>query len=114
MAISGKQRNSVIKRDRIKMSKIQHLTGCKSESGQLLKNEIDLPIPNLLVVDDDPTVRQQLERLYTQSGDSTVAVSSAAEGISRFAKRDIDLAITDIKLPGIHGDQFIWSIHDIF
>ena len=59
------------------MSKIQHLTGCKSESGQLLKNEIDLPIPNLLVVDDDPTVRQQLERLYTQSGYSVVAVAGS-------------------------------------
>ncbi len=68
------------------MSKIQHFTGSKSESGQLLKNEIDLSIPNLLVVDDDPTVRQQLERLYTQSGYSVVAVSSAEEGISRFAE----------------------------
>ena len=114
MAISGKQRNSVIKRDRIKMSKIQHLTGCKSESGQLLKNEIDLPIPTLLVVDDDPTVRQQLERLYTQSGYSVVAVSSAEEGISRVAEEDIDLAITDIKLPGMDGVQFISYIHENF
>ncbi len=102
------------------MSKIQHLTGSKSEdrrpskSGQLLKNEIDLPIPTLLVVDDDPTVRQQLERLYTQSGYSVVAVSSAEEGISRFAEEDIDLAITDIKLPGMDGVQFISYIHENF
>jgi len=102
------------------MSKIQHLTGSKSEdrrpskSGQLLKNEIDLPIPTLLIVDDDPTVRQQLERLYTQSGYSVVAVSSAEEGISRFAEEDIDLAITDIKLPGMDGVQFISYIHENF
>ena len=102
------------------MSKIQHLTGSKSEdrrpskSGQLLKNEIDLPIPTLLVVDDDPTVRQQLERLYTQSGYSVVAVSSAEEGISRVAEEDIDLAITDIKLPGMDGVQFISYIHENF
>jgi DNA-binding NtrC family response regulator len=96
------------------MSKIQQLTGCKSESGQLLKNEIDLPVPNLLIVDDDPTVRQQLERLYTQSGYSVVAVSSAEEGISRFAEEDIDLAITDIKLPGMDGVQLISYIHENF
>src|SRR5881628_2691013 len=114
MAISGKQRNSVIKRDRIKMSKIQHLTGCKSESGQLLKNEIDLPIPNLLVVDDDPTVRLQLERLYAQSGYSVVAVSSAEEAITRLVEEDIDFAITDIKLPGIDGVQLISYIHQNF
>src|SRR5438552_3388106 len=96
------------------MSKIQHFTGSKSESGQLLKNEIDLSIPNLLVIDDDPTVRQQLERLYTQSGYSVVAVSSAEEGISRFAEEDIDLAITDIKLPGMDGVQFISYIHENF
>ena len=99
------------------MSKIQHLTGSKSEdrrpskSGQLLKNEIDLPIPTLLVVDDDPTVRQQLERLYTQSGYSVVTVSSAEEGIARLAEEDIDFAITDIKLPGMDGVQLISYIH---
>src|SRR5436189_6118658 len=76
------------------------------------KKGMDLRTPNLLVVDDDATVRQQLERLYTQKGYSVVAVSSAEEGISRFAEEDIDLAITDIKLPGMYGVQSIEYINE--
>src|SRR5216117_653829 len=75
------------------------------------KKGMDLRTPNLLVVDDDATVRQQLERLYTQSGYSVVTVSSAEEGIARLAEEDIDFAITDIKLPGMDGVQLISYIH---
>src|SRR5207245_9050001 len=56
----------------------------------------------------------QLERYYTQSGYSVVAVSSSEEGIARVAEEDIDLAITDIKLPGMDGGQFISYIHENF
>src|SRR5438874_6844442 len=105
------------------MAKIQALTESRIEelykknamkADQRFKKGTSLPIPNLLVVDDDATVRQQLERLYTQKGYSVVAVSSAEEGISRFAEEDIDLAITDIKLPGMDGVQFISYIHENF
>ena len=75
------------------------------------KKGMDLRTPNLLVVDDDATVRQQLERLYTQRGYSVVTVSSAEEGIARLAEEDIDFAITDIKLPGMDGVQLISYIH---
>jgi len=51
------------------------------------KKGMDLRTPNLLVVDDDATVRQQLERLYTQSGYSVVTVSSAEEGIAPSPKK---------------------------
>ncbi len=103
------------------MAKIQALTESRIEelykksamkADQRFKKGTSLPIPNLLIVDDDATVRQQLERLYTQKGYSVVAVSSAEEGISRFAEEDIDLAITDIKLPGMDGVQFISYIHE--
>jgi DNA-binding NtrC family response regulator len=68
----------------------------------------------MLVVDDDAIVRQQLGRLYTQSGYSVVAVASAEEGIARLAEEDIDFTITEIKLPGIDGVQLISYIHQNF
>jgi len=74
-------------------------------------NETKLPIPNVLVVDDDPVVRGQLERLYVQSGYSVTTVSSAEDGIRRLEDQDIDFVITDIKLPGMDGVQLISDIH---
>ncbi|HWP58361.1 MAG TPA: sigma-54 dependent transcriptional regulator [Candidatus Acidoferrales bacterium] len=72
------------------------------------------PTPQLLVVDDDPTVRSQLERLYAHSGYSVVSVGSAEEAIARLQEEDIDFVITDIKLPGMDGVQLIAHLHDNF
>jgi DNA-binding NtrC family response regulator len=73
--------------------------------------ETELPVPNLLVVDDDPVVRQQLERLYAEKGYSVITVASAEAGIRRLEEDDIDLVITDIKLPGMDGIKLISDIH---
>jgi two-component system response regulator AtoC len=73
-------------------------------------NETKSPIPNVLVVDDDPAVRRQLERLYAQSGYSVIAVSSAEGALRRLEDEDIDFVITDIKLPGIDGVRLISDI----
>jgi DNA-binding NtrC family response regulator len=74
-------------------------------------NRTDLPIPNLLVVDDDPVICELLERLYLQSGYSVVTATTAEEGLRRLAGEDVDFVITDIKLPGMDGVQFISCIH---
>ena len=74
-------------------------------------NETKSPIPNVLVVDDDAIVRQQLERLYAQSGYSVIAVSSAERALRRLEDEDIDFVITDIKLPGMDGVRLISDIH---
>jgi DNA-binding NtrC family response regulator len=55
------------------------------------------------VVDDDPLICQQLERLYTLSGYSVVIASSGEQAIERLEEGDIDLVVSDIRLPGING-----------
>lgn len=66
--------------------------------------------PEVLVVDDDPVVRSQLERLYNQNG-YRVAVFSSAEAALRRLDDNTDFVITDIKLPGMDGVQFISQVH---
>lgn len=69
-------------------------------------------IPNVLVVDDDPTIRSQLVRLYTHSGYTVAAVSSAEEGLERLADGTIDFVITDIKLPSMSGIDLIANMQE--
>ncbi|HKX49933.1 MAG TPA: response regulator, partial [Candidatus Binatia bacterium] len=64
-------------------------------------------IPNVLVVDDDATIRSLLVRLYSHSGYTVVPVSSAEEALSQLAQGNIDFVITDIKLPGLSGIDLI-------
>jgi DNA-binding NtrC family response regulator len=91
--------------------KIQALTAVKIDDLSTESAVKAVQRLNLLVVDDDATVRQQLERLYIQNGYSVVAVYSAEEAISRLTEEDIDFVITDIKLPGMDGVQLISHIH---
>ena len=73
-----------------------------------------LPVPNLLIVDDDPLVRQQLELFYRQIGYGVIAVASAEEALEQFGADAIDLVITDIKLPGMDGRQLICWVREHF
>ena len=55
---------------------------------------------HILIVDDDSAVGEQLEALFTASG-YKVLVASAAEHALQFREsEDIDLVITDRRLPG--------------
>jgi len=69
--------------------------------------------PRILVVDDEPTICQQLERLYTQSGYSVVIATSAEEALERLKTGDIDLVVTDIRLQGLSGVELTKRIEEI-
>jgi DNA-binding NtrC family response regulator len=67
------------------------------------RNEIAAATPHILVVDDDQLVCQQLERLY-KHGSYEVSVTHFAEhALQMLEKEDIDLVVTDIRLPGLSG-----------
>lgn len=59
--------------------------------------------PHILVVDDDALICQQLHHLYTHSGLRVTVATSAEKALEELGKRDIDLVVTDIRLPGISG-----------
>jgi DNA-binding NtrC family response regulator len=70
--------------------------------------------PTILVVDDDAVIRSQLVRLYTHSGYTAVAVSSAEEALRQLGEGKIDFVITDIKLPGLDGVGLIANMQENF
>ncbi len=75
-------------------------------------NPVTSLVPNVLVVDDDSTIRSQLVRLYSHSGYTVVAVSSVEEALSHLAEGVIDFVITDIMLPGLSGIELIKEMHE--
>src|ERR1041385_9457040 len=60
-------------------------------------------IPTILVVDDEAIIRQQLERLYVTTGFKVAVCASGEDALKRLEAEDIDLIITDIRLPGMTG-----------
>jgi len=57
----------------------------------------------VLVVDDSPTVRQQLSLAFARMGVLCDAVASAAEALRRLAQCHYDLTLVDVVMPDMDG-----------
>ena len=65
---------------------------------------------HILVVDDDPIICRQLARLYSQSGYQVTITTLAEQALEFLGDRDIDLVVTDIRLPGMSGIELAGKI----
>jgi two-component system response regulator HydG len=57
----------------------------------------------VLVVDDEPSLREILVKLLTQDGYAVEAASDGEAALARFAERPADIVITDLKMPNMDG-----------
>jgi two-component system cell cycle response regulator len=58
---------------------------------------------NVLIVDDDLSVRNTMDEYIASAGFSTLAASSAEEALELIEKNNFAVIITDIRLPGLGG-----------
>ena len=61
----------------------------------------------VLVVDDEPAIRQVLAAHLGSSGCSVSQAGNGGEAIERLAKGDIDVVISDIKMPDFNGIELV-------
>lgn len=66
--------------------------------------------PLILVVDDDPSIRQTLTRELARAGYDALAAADGAEGKSLFEERRPDLVITDLAMPRADGHAVIAAV----
>jgi DNA-binding NtrC family response regulator len=64
----------------------------------------------LLVIDDEKNIREGLAEFLQGDGYEVVCAGDGDEGWKRFTNGDIDLVITDMKMPGISGDELMRRI----
>jgi two-component system, OmpR family, response regulator MprA len=57
----------------------------------------------LLVVDDDPDVRDSLNRALRSAGYSVTAVSNGSEALDAVARSPVDLIVLDVLMPVLDG-----------
>ena len=58
---------------------------------------------HILVVDDDPIICRQLARLYSQRDYRVTIATLAEQALELLEDQDIDLVVTDLRLPGMSG-----------
>jgi two-component system, NtrC family, response regulator AtoC len=61
----------------------------------------------LLVVDDEPAIRQVVSSLLRKAGYTVDQASDGETAMERLARGDVDIALCDIKLPGLSGIELL-------
>jgi len=64
----------------------------------------------LLIVDDEKNIREGLAAALEMDGYEVVTACDGTEGWRRFEKGDIDLVITDLRMPGLSGEELLAKI----
>jgi cyclic di-GMP phosphodiesterase len=65
---------------------------------------------HILIVDDEPDLRDLLSQILATEGHSCDQAANGEEGCRRVADRDYDLVITDVRMPGMSGIDFLRQI----
>ena len=61
----------------------------------------------LLIVDDEENVLSSLRRLLRGAGYQIVVARSGPEGLARLAEHDVDVIVSDQRMPGMTGVEFL-------
>ncbi|HSN91062.1 MAG TPA: sigma-54 dependent transcriptional regulator [Anaeromyxobacteraceae bacterium] len=68
--------------------------------------------PNVLVVDDDPALRQTMEAIVRSAGMNSITAASGEEAIEAVRKSPVDVVLLDVQLPGISGIQVLRHVRE--
>src|SRR5712672_3574251 len=67
-------------------------------------------MPTILIVEDEAKMRRLLELNLADDGFSTLSAGDAETGLKMLRDSAIDLVLTDLKLPGMNGLEFLQTI----
>ncbi|MBI2955868.1 MAG: sigma-54-dependent Fis family transcriptional regulator, partial [Acidobacteria bacterium] len=67
----------------------------------------------ILIVDDELVVRDSLEKWFSTEGYDVTAVAGGREALEALAQRDFDLALLDIKMPGMDGMELQARLREV-
>jgi two-component system, NtrC family, response regulator HydG len=68
---------------------------------------------NLLIVDDELSVRDSLGKWFREEGYDTWGAESAHAALAQMAEHHFDLALVDIKMPGSDGIELLHRIREV-
>src|SRR6476646_5966345 len=67
----------------------------------------------ILVVDDEPGIRQAIEMLLSFDGHKIVTAGSGEEALQKFKPELFDVVFTDFSMAGMKGDELALAIKKV-
>ncbi|MEZ4647815.1 MAG: sigma-54 dependent transcriptional regulator [Candidatus Eisenbacteria bacterium] len=68
------------------------------------------PSGTVLVVEDDDAMRTLLDEQLTEAGYRVFTAVEGAEGLEQVVRHSVDVVVTDLKMPGMKGDELLEAI----
>ncbi|MBC7261845.1 MAG: sigma-54-dependent Fis family transcriptional regulator, partial [Chloroflexi bacterium] len=72
-----------------------------------------MPDERILIVEDEPDIREMCTRALTMEGYQVTGAANGAEAIQLAREQDFDLLLTDIRMPGMSGLQTYRAIQQL-
>jgi response regulator RpfG family c-di-GMP phosphodiesterase len=69
-----------------------------------------MPEAKILVVDDEPAITVALAKKLRREGYECLTASSGEEALRRLATENLDLVVTDVRMPGMSGIELLQEI----
>ena len=64
-------------------------------------------MPTILIIEDEAKMRRLLELSLGEDGFATLSAADAEAGLQYLRNEAVDLVVTDLKLPGMGGLEFL-------
>lgn len=71
------------------------------------------PLPGILVIDDEPLIRETLAEFLSQEGFKVICASSGEEGLKLAGSNRFEICLCDLQLPGMDGICFLQELQRI-
>jgi CheY-like chemotaxis protein len=84
----------------------------EANSGQTTEASISCPL-RVLVVDDEPLVRNVEAKYLEAAGHSVARAASGPEGLEKFRAEKFDVVVLDRAMPGMSGDQLAAAVKQL-
>jgi diguanylate cyclase (GGDEF)-like protein/PAS domain S-box-containing protein len=84
-------------------------------TGRRLALPSDTPAPerSILIVDDEPSILAALRRLLRREGYAILAANGGAEGLELLATQEVGVVISDARMPGMDGAEFLGRVREL-
>ena len=69
--------------------------------------------PSILVVDDEPDIRDNLRDILTDLGYDVDTAADGAEALDLVGKKHYDVALLDLRMPGMDGLELYRRIKEL-
>ena len=68
---------------------------------------------SILILDDEPIVVKRLKQALEKAGYEVEAFTNSTDAFNRVKERDFDIVVTDLKMKGLDGMQFLSQVKEM-